>query len=149
MSYQLETTSQIYGDHQYLAHAIKGENVAADRYLFGQRIPSYGIINFGAMAAGSTKDFKPIDNGIVSDIELKSIFDFTSSASNDECTFKLFNGEIEILEQRISNQEMPYTFPPGAIINPNLTIQVNPRYTTTQLLIYWQPVHVLSYQEVQ
>ncbi|MEM7762091.1 MAG: hypothetical protein AAF298_28840 [Cyanobacteria bacterium P01_A01_bin.40] len=149
MVYQLETTSQLYGDQQYLAHRIKGEISADDRYLFGQRVPSYGIINFGAMAAGSTKNFTPIANGIQSDIELKSIFDFTSSATNDECTFKLFSGEIEILEQKIVNNDMPYTFPPGAIINPNLTIQVKPRYTTTQLLIYWQPVHVLNYVEVQ
>ncbi|MEM7592644.1 MAG: hypothetical protein AAF383_14175 [Cyanobacteria bacterium P01_A01_bin.83] len=116
--------------------------------MFGQRIPSYGIINFGAMAGGTTKNFKPIDYGILSEIELKSIYDFTSNATADECTFKLFSGNVEILEQRITNNEMPYTFPPGAIINPNLTIQVKPKYTTTQLLIYWQPVHVFSYLEV-
>lgn len=149
MVYQLETTSQLYGDKEYVSHVIKGDTPADDRHLFGMRVPSYGVINFGAMAANSTKDFTPIANGINSDIELKSIFDFTDSASGDECTFKLFNGEIEILEQRITNNEMPYTFPPGAIINPNLTIQVKSRYNTTQLLIYWQPVHVLSYLEVQ
>ncbi|MEO0834785.1 MAG: hypothetical protein AAFY16_02100 [Cyanobacteria bacterium J06642_3] len=148
MSYQLETTAQPYGSQQYLAHKIKGETESDDRYLFGQRVPSYGIINFGAMAGNSTKNFKPIDYGIQSEIELKSIYDFTNSATGDQCTFRLFNGNVEILEQQINNHDMPYTFPPGAIINPNLTIQVQPRYTTTQLLIYWQPVNVLSYVEV-
>ena len=80
---------------------------------------------------------------------MKSIFDFTAAANNDQATFRLFNGETEILEQVIVSNYMPYTFPPGAIINPNLTIQVQPRYDTTQLLIYWQPVHVLSHVEVK
>jgi len=148
MSYQLKTTTQVYGEQRYLAHKIKGETQNDDRYLFGQRIPSYGIINFGAMAANSTKNFKLIDNGISSDIELKSIFDFTLGANNDQTTLRLFAGEIEILEQVIVSNNMPYTFPPGAIINPNLTIQVQPRYNSTQLLIYWQPVHVIDYVEV-
>ncbi len=148
MVYQLETSEQLYGEDLYLTHTIRGTGQQNDLSLFGQRVPSYGIINFGAIDGGSTKDFKPIDNGISSDIMLRSIYDFTTSATNDEVTFKLFNGSVEIFEQKITNSEMPYTFPPGAIINPNLIIQVNPRYTTTQLLIYWQPVHVLSYIEV-
>lgn len=149
MAYQLEPTTQLYGEDLYLAHNLTGDRTQGDRRLFGQRVPSYGIINFGAIRGGSTKDFKPIDNGISSEIMLRSIYDFTTSATNDEVTFKLFNGTAEIFEQKITNSEMPYTFPPGAIINPDLTIQVEPRYTTTQLLIYWQPVHVLSYIEVQ
>ncbi len=148
MGYQTEPAIQLYGSNNYLAHKIVGATPEQDRYLFGERMPSFGVINFGYMNAGTTKDFKPIDNGIVSDISLRSIYTFTTAQSNEEVTFKLFSGGQEILEQRISNNEMPYTFPPGAIINPNLTIQVKPRYTTTQLLIYWQPVHVLSYIEV-
>lgn len=148
MTYQLETSSQTYGDREFLTHNLKGTTTADDRYLFAQRVPSYGVINFGAMAAGSTKDFSLIDNGINGEILVRSIYDFTNFSTNDEVAFRLLQGTTQILEQRITSNEMPYTFPPGAILNPSLTIQVEPRYTTTQLLIYWQPVHILSYIEV-
>ncbi len=144
MSYQLESTTQLYGDNLYLAHNLRGTGRENDRFLFGQRVPSFGIISFGAMAAGRTKRITPADRGINSHIMLRSIYDFTTSATADEVTFKLFEGETEILEQRVFSSEMPYTFPPGAIIDPRYTIEVKPRYATTQLLIYWQPVHVLS-----
>ncbi len=148
MSYQLETASQVYGDNLYLAHNLKSDTAEADRFLFGQRVPSYGIINFGYMKAGTTKIFRPLDNGINSDILLRSVYSFTTAPANEEVTFNLFNGREQLLEQRIPNSEMPYTFPPGAIINPNLTITVTCRYETAQLLIYWQPVHVLSFIQV-
>jgi len=148
MSYNLETTKQIYGNQLFLTHNIKGDTSTDDRHLFGMRVPSFGIINFGTMAAGQVKNFKPIDNGINSDISLKSAFAFTTSATNDEITLRLLDGTTEIAEQKLTNAQMPYSFPPGAIINPNLTIQVTTRYATTQMLLYWQPVHVLDYIEV-
>lgn len=148
MSYELETTSQIYGNQPFLTHNIKGDVPENDRHLFGMRIPSFGIISFGAMRANSTKNFKPIDRGIASEFQLISAYAFTTSATSDEITLKLFSGNVEVAEQKITNNEMPYKFPPGAIINPNLTIQVKPKYNTTALVLYWQPVHVLDYVEV-
>lgn len=148
MNYELETVSQLYGDAQYLAHKLKGETEADDRYFFGQRIPSFGTIDFGVMQGGSTKSYTPADHGIKSDLMLISVFDFTQNSSGDELTFKLFWQGQELLEQKMSNNEIPYTFPPGAIVNPNITIQVKPRYDSTQILIAWQPVHLLHYHRV-
>ena len=149
MNYELEPVGQLYGDQRYLAHKLKGATPESDRYFFGQRIPSFGTINFGAVAAGQTKSFRPVDHDIISDLMIVSIFDFTTSPTGDELTFRLIWAGTELLEQKMSNDEIPYTFPPGAIINPNITIEVTPRYDSTQILIAWQPVHLLHYHEVQ
>lgn len=145
MSYELEPTQQIYGNKSFLTHNIKGDVPENDRHLFGMRIPSFGIIDFGAIKQNQTKSFKPIDHGITSDIQLISVYAFTTSPTTDEVTLNLLSNGILIASQRIMNTEMPYQYPPGAIINPNLTIQVKPRYHTTALRLNWQPVHVLDY----
>lgn len=143
MSYQLEPDYQVYGDKNYLAHNLKGATAEDDRRFFSERIQSFGIIDFGAMSANSTKSYTPATDGVISPIMITSVFAFTTSATSDEITFKIFDGNTEILEQKIPSSEIPYQFPPGAIIRPDLTIQVKPRYNTTALLVYWQPVHIL------
>ena len=143
MSYQLDPDFQVYGDKNYLAHNLKGATPGDDRRLFAERISAFGIIDFGSMSANSVKSYTPATDGVLSPIMIASIFAFTTSATSDEVNFKIFDGNTEILEQKISNSEMPYKFPPGAIIRPDLTIQVKPRYNTKRLLIYWQPVHIL------
>ncbi len=148
MGYQLEPDSHLYGDKNYLAYNLKGDTPEDDRRFFGERISSFGIIDFGAMSAGSIKSYTPATNGVISPIMITSVFAFTTAATSDEITFKIFDGNTEILEQKISNSEIPYHFPPGAIIRPDLTIQVKPRYNTTALLIYWQPVHILHQAQV-
>ena len=148
MTYQRASTAQKYGEQNYLSHKISGNIEPDPFYVVGDRIPSYGIINFGAMQGGSKKQFKPINEGIESDILLRSVHAFTTNATNEEIILRLFLQNTEVLEQKITNNEMPYEFAPGAIINPNLTLEIQPRYDTMQLLIYWQPIHVLSYLEV-
>lgn len=148
MSYQLETTEQIYGEQPYLTHVIKGETPEEDLHLFGMRVPSYGIINFGSITNNSFKTIVLAEKGITSPIQLKSIYAFTSTGGNDETRFSLFRGTTRIVEMRIPSGEMPYQFPEGAIIDPSLSITVRPRYNISQLLIYWQPVHVLSNVQV-
>ena len=66
MGYQLQTTSQLYGDQQFLTHVIKGDTPEGDRHLFGQRVPSYGIINFGAINANTEKTIVLAAQGITS-----------------------------------------------------------------------------------
>lgn len=148
MTYKRESISQPYSDLEFLAHNVMGNIDNRSFSMVGDRVPSYGIINFGYLQGNAKKAFKPSDYGIEQDILLKSLWTFTRSATNEECTIRLFLDNQEYLEQRITNNEMPYTFPDGAILNPNLTLEVNPRYETMQLLVYWQPVHVLSYLEV-
>lgn len=146
--FESETIGQLYGDKQYLAHNLKGQTTADDRALFGMRVPSYGIFNFGAMTGAQVKRIVLAAEGIVSPIELRSIYAFNATASSDEIKYRLYAGSTEILEYRLNSAVVPYEFPPGAIIDPSLSIEVEPRYDVSQLLIYWQPVHVLSYIEV-
>ena len=145
MPYQLDTAKQTYGNQEYLAHNIKGNTAANDRYLFGQRVPSYGIINFGVMNANATKQFKPISNGINSDIMLRSIYPFTLDGTKPEITLRLYDGTTKIAEWIFASSEIPYRFPDGAIINPNLNLEIKTKTSVNQMLVYWQPVHVLSY----
>ena len=143
MSYQLKPDSLPYGDDIFLAHNLKGATAEDDRLFFAQRIRAFGVIDFGAMSANSIKTYTPATDGVMSPISIVSVYAFTTAATNDEITFKIFDGVTELTRQKITNNEMPYQFPPGAIIRPDLTIQVEPRYDTTKLLIYWQPVYLL------
>lgn len=148
MTYQRESIVQPYGDLEFLAHDISGNIDPRGFNFIGDRVSSYGIINFGDVKGGSKKQIKPADVGIERDILLRSIWSFNTSATNDELTMRLYAGPTEFFEQRILNSEMPYIFPPGAILNPNLIFEVQPKYDATQVVLYWQPVHVLSYLEV-
>ncbi|MEL7406330.1 MAG: hypothetical protein AAFN00_05130 [Cyanobacteria bacterium J06558_2] len=144
MTYESTVSSQTYGEQEFLAHCLKGDGENPDLYLVGQRVPSYGIINFNNIRAGKSKSFKPLDHGIKSPIELRSINALTTS-TGDQIEFFINNENTLLGRQRVSNNEVPYTFPPGTILRPELTLIVKPTYNTTQLVIYWQPVHVLSY----
>lgn len=150
--YQLETTKQIYGDSEYLAHNIKGQTTEDDRFLFGMRVPSYGIFSFGALASGQTRRVVLAQEGITSPISLTSVYAFGDNTNNDEIYFRLFSGTgraaQEIAQQRIISNDMPFQYPKGAIIDPSLSIEVEPRYKVTQIVMYWQPVHVLKYVQV-
>ena len=149
MSYQRSSIVQKYGDQNYLAHQIRG-NTQTDPYNFvADRVSSYGIINFGYIKGGKTKRVKPLDLGIEQDILLRSLHNFTTNSTGKEVTIKLFLQNQEFLEQQITDSQMPYTFPPGAIVNPNLELEVRPKYDTMQLLVYWQPVHIISYDIVE
>lgn len=153
MKYDLITSKQRFNDNtDYLIHKLPGETPEGDRHFFGQRIPSYGIINFGAFQKKQKKRFTPIQHGIERDISARSIFSFTTSSTNDEFIYRLLgkdnsNRSVVIYELKVTNNESPYEFPPGAIINPYLTIEIESKYEATAVLLYWQPVHVLQYTE--
>ena len=148
MTYQRNTIDQLYGDQKYLAHQVTGNIDHRPFNIVGDRVPSYGIINFGAVSSNNSRQFLPLSNGITSDIMLRSLYSFTTNASKSETTFRLKNGTQLIGEWLFGINDMPYAFPNGAIINPNITIEIKPKNTGSQLLLYWQPVHVLSYLEV-
>ena len=148
MTYQRESIVQPYGNQEFLAHSVSGNIDNRGFNLVGDRIPSFGIINFGAMSAASTKQFLPANKGITTDIMLRSLYSFTTNASKSETTFRLKNGTQIIGEWLFAANDMPYAFPAGAIINPNITIEIKPKDSVSQLLLYWQPVHVLTYLEI-
>ena len=146
--YQLVTTSQVYNNVVYLDHTLKGDTPEKDVRLVGDRVPSYGVINFGGMNGGSSRRFLPSSRGIFSDMMLRSLYPFTLDGTKDETTLRLYQGNIKISEWRLGNDDIPFRFPEGAIINPEIAIEVKPKLPVSQLLLYWQPVHVLSYLEV-
>ena len=148
MTYQRNTVDQLYGDQKYLAHQVTGNVDPRPFHVVGDRVSSYGIINFGAVSSNNSKQFLPVSNGITNDIMLRSLYSFTTDASKTETIFRLKNGTRLIGEWLFTADDMPYAFPDGAIINPNITIEIKPKNTVSQLLLYWQPVHVLSYLEI-
>lgn len=150
--YDLQPSFSVYNDEKYLDHVLKGETEAEDVKLVGDRVASFGIINFGAMAAGKSKEFTPIRHGINEEISARSIYSFTTSGNNDEITYRLLANDnrgnsAEIYEQRLTNSDMPYEFPPGAIVNPYMTIQITSKYNAVAVVLYWQSVHILHYTE--
>lgn len=144
MNYSLETTKQIYGNQSFLTHKLKGEVPSDDRHLFGMRVESFGVFNFGQIAKGKTKEVFLADHQINSPISLSSIYAFAQNTANDEIKFRLKYEGKSIAELQLKYYEMPFSFPPGAIVMPNLSIEVEPKANLTQLLIYWQPVHLLK-----
>lgn len=148
MTYQRESVVQKYGDANFLAHKIAGNIESQPYFHVGDRVPSYGIIHFGAIGGGQTRQFKPVDRGIDNDIMLRSLYPFTTDASKDEVIFRLFEGAIEFAEWRFTSDSVPFTFPDGAIINPNITLSVTPKSNVSSVMLYWQPVHVISYLKI-
>lgn len=148
MAYQLDTGKQTYGSQEYLAHKIKGATVADDRYLFANRVSAYGIIDFGAMAKGAVKRVSLSTLGITSQISIASVYAFSSNTNSDEIRYRLFNGSTQLMELQILAADMPFTFPPGAIVDSTLSIEVVAAQAFERVLIYWQPVHVLDYKLV-
>ncbi len=145
MSYQLEAAKQTYGSQEYLIHNIKGASISDDRFLFGMRVQSYGIINFGSFTANQTKNILPSAKEINSDIQLRSLYPFTLDGTKGEITFRLLQGTTKIAEWLFSSSDIPFRFPEGAIINPAITLEIKFKYAASQILIYWQPVYTLSY----
>lgn len=145
MPFQLETISEIYGTRKYLAHNLKGQTANDDRALFGMRVPSYGIFDFGTLANNASKKVVLSSIGITSPILIRSVYAFSSNTNADEIKFRILSGSVQLTELTIPSSDMPYKFPDGAIIDPSLSIEIRVNQTTTQLLVYWQPVHVLQY----
>ncbi len=145
MTYQLDISKQTYGNQDYLVHNIKGDSAINDRFLFGQRVPSYGIINFGAFSANQTKQILPSAKGINSDIMLRSLYLFTLDGTKSGATFRLLQGTTKIAEWVFTGTDLPFTFPNGAIINPAITLEIVSKSVSSQILLYWQPVHTISY----
>ena len=143
--YDLKPTFSTYNNEKYLDHVLKGETADKDVKLVGDRVPSFGIIDFGYFKDEQRKAFRPSDRGIKTDILLRSLYAFTNSPTAEEVYIRLYFGNTEFLEQKITNNEMPYTFPPGAILNNDLIFEVQAKQTTNQVVLYWQPVHVLNY----
>ena len=148
MTYQLVTSSQLYGEREFLTHKLAGSSPADDRYFFASRIPSYGVINFNQMSAKEPKRIKLSDQGITSPILLRSAYAFNYSATSDEIRFRLFSENKKVAEMKLDHKQMPFQFPDGAILEPNLELELEPKYNVLRLLIYWQPVHILSYLSI-
>lgn len=148
MSFLLETGTENLDDRNYLIFKQPGTTTEDDRYFFGQRIPSYGILDFGQMAEGTTKRIALTDAGINSQILLRSIYAFVTDTTDDKIMFRLFQGITKMVEFQFDSGIMPYQFPNGIIIDSNLSIEVEPNKAVASLRIYWQPVHVLDYFRV-
>lgn len=137
----LTKVSETYGNNNYVAF----ENANRERYL-AERIEAYGVIQFGAMAKDTTKSISL--QSLTSPVSLKSVYLFSSTTTNDEVKFKIYqeltSGSLDLIAtQQFNNNEMPFPFPEGAILFPHNTIEVEPRYDVDNILIYVKLVDIL------
>lgn len=144
MDYQLETTKQIYANQAFLTHKLVGDEPSLDRHLFGMRVESLGYFNFKQINKEQTKQVKLSEQGINTPISLVSIYAFANNSTSDEVEFRLKHGNNILAKMQIKYYEMPFAFPKGAVIAPELSIEVKPKNDVSQLLIYWQPIHILK-----
>lgn len=136
--------SETYGNNNYVAFK---DNNTQERYL-AERIETYGVIEFGLMNQNEIKTIDLQVQGLTSLVSIKSVYAFSGSTTNDEIRFKIYEKDgsgnlIPIASQRLTNNEMPYRFPDGAILSPNQVIEVQPRYAVDNIIIYVKPVDIL------
>ena len=145
MVYGLQPISLSYGDTDFQAYL----NTVTLQGYFAGRVPEYGILEFGSIAANQSKRLDLGANNLTSPIILRSLYVFTSSTTGDEIKeFIIYqkdeNGNLtRIAKQRFNNKEIPYQFPDGAILFPFNVIEVTPKYKTDNIIAYVQPVNVL------
>ena len=140
----LSKISEQYGSNSYVAFE---EDVNQQRYL-AERIETYGLIEFGAMIRNQKKSIDLQAKGLTSPISIKSIYVFSGSTTNDEIRFRIFEKQasgnpVQIAFQRFTNNDMPYSFPEGAVLLPNQIIEVEPRYDVDNIIIYCKSVDIL------
>lgn len=145
MPFSLVPDAQLYGSNQFKAFKQPGATSDGDRHFFAERIPGYGIFSFGAMTPNQKKRVVLATAGITSPIMLRSVYAFGANSVNDEIKMRLFSGTTQLAEMTVLSAEMPYQFPDGAIIDPAYSIEIETRYNTTGLNLYWQPVNVIDY----
>ena len=103
------------------------------------------MIDFGAIAAEQKKRVVLKDHDINSPIQLVSIYAFASNGSSDQTWLRFFSNDNLINQIWLTGNDMPFAFPPGLIILPDKTIEVEPRFDASNLTIYWRPVHILRH----
>jgi hypothetical protein len=145
MPFSLTPDAQLYGSNQFKAFKQAGATPDGDRHFFADRIANYGIFSFGAMTANQKKRVVLATANITSPILLRSVYAFGANPTNDEIKLRLFSGTTQLAEMTLLSADMPYQFPDGAIIDPAYSIEIETRYATTQLNMYWQPVNIIDY----
>ena len=144
MTYQLDLTSQLYGNREFLAHNLKGATANDDRYLFAERVPTFGVLDFGFLTANSTAQINLAANGITSPVLLRSVIALSTNTTNDEVEFNFYHNDgtnlILMGQQKYTSDEMPVELPP-TILQPSLVVEVIPRYDSW-VWAYVQPVHL-------
>ncbi len=141
--YQIQSDVQ---DFQNKNYKIFKDN-ESNHYL-ADRVPNIGIINLGSILAAETKSFDLAGNNILSPIMVRSVYAFSGSTGQDEIVFFIYRKNesgvsTRIALQRFHNYEMPFTFPYGAILAPDMGIEIKPKYNVDALFIYVQPVNVI------
>lgn len=142
--YQLEDTSEIFGNNEY--QAIK--NTITNKAYFAERIPEIGILNFGEISGNRSKTINLAQKGINSPIMITSAYVFAPQTTNDEIrmfVYQNINGNsIRVAQQRFTNGEMPKAFPYGGVLFPFNSIEVTPRQSILNCVLYFRPVRVTA-----
>lgn len=144
MSYQLDLTSQLYGNREFLAHNLKGATANDDRYLFAERVPAFGVLDFGFLNADDVAQISLSANGITSPVLLRSVIALSNVDIGDEIEFNFYHNDGTSLtlmgQQKYTSNEMPIELPP-IILQPTLVVEVIPKFDSW-VWAYVQPVHL-------
>ena len=139
MGFDLKSNSVVLDNNDF--KALKESE--SGKHYFADRIPNFGVLNFGYIEALKTREISLAEVGITSPISLVSIYNFASGSVDDQTNFYLKRGTQQIAWLQFKLHEMPFAFPPGAIITPDLTIGVHPKKSSSSVVIYWQPVNII------
>ena len=145
MQYQLAPTTQQIGDRQYLAHELQGESADSNRNLLTAQVPNFGVIQFGDFFGGQTKVIQLSQAKILSAIQVVGAFAFAQNSTTEIINFSVLENNSPIAQLNLTSGEMPFSFPPGAILQPNQSIQIRPTAPLIGCLITWQPVNLIHY----
>lgn len=135
--WNLEKISVNLGENEFLAFKDTNTN----QHYFGERIPVYGILDFGFLQASATATISLANNGITVPVILDSLAVTAPGTTGDEVTVDLIRDRAIIATQVFKNDEMPFSHP-TIVLTPDLTVRVQPRYDCA-VYMYVKPVHIL------
>lgn len=135
--WNLEQTVATLNNQEFLAF----KDVDTNLHYFGERVPVYGILDFGFINADNTETINLANNGITVSVILDSICVTAPGTTGDEVAVDLIRDRSVIATQVFKNNQMPFDHP-TIILTPDLTIRVKPKYDCA-VYMYVKPVHVL------
>lgn len=141
--FQLQPTNQAYQGKNY-----KLLKDSQDSHYLAERIANIGVLDFGTVTASQKKRIDLAAKGMLSPVIILSVYAFSGDTANDEIRFNLYRKDSagvldKVAYQKYDSNKMPYRFPHGAVLTPDLVIEVEPRYNVDALLIYTQPCNVV------
>lgn len=111
------------------------------KHYFAERIPIYGILDFGFVQSNTNKLISLAANNITSPIILESIIATAPGQAGDQVEVHLYRNGQPLAFQIFGNDEIPLDHP-CTVLTPDIEVEVKPKYDCT-IFMYFKPVHLL------